>query len=103
MAVVEELVRGADGYIRAAQIRYDEGRKKNRPIAKLYPLEVTSSSNNDVTKTENSTTTTATSDVPASIPSRESRPTRSSATKAQQNIAEWSRELLLPAPEDVMD
>jgi len=94
MAVVEELVRGADGYIRAAQIRYGEGRKTNRPIAKLYPLEVTSSSNNEVTET---------SEVPASIPSRESRPTRSSATKAQQNIAEWSRELLLPAPEDVMD
>jgi len=39
MAIVE-LVQGADGHVRAANIRYGEGKKTNRPIAKLYPLEV---------------------------------------------------------------
>ena len=38
MAVVEQLIWGKDGYARAENIRYSEGRT-NRPIAKLYPLE----------------------------------------------------------------
>ena len=44
MAVVEQLIRGKDGYARAANIRYSEG-KTNRPIAKLYPLELSSTNN----------------------------------------------------------
>ena len=38
MAFVE---RGNDGYVQAATIRYNGGRT-NRPISKLYPLEVSS-------------------------------------------------------------
>ena len=41
MVVVEQLMRGKDGYVRAANIRYNGGRT-NRLISKLYPLEVTS-------------------------------------------------------------
>ena len=41
MAFVEQLIRGNDGYVQAATIRYDDGRT-NRPISKLYPLEVSS-------------------------------------------------------------
>ena len=39
MAVVERLMQGKDRYIRAANIRYN-GERTNRPIAKLYPLEL---------------------------------------------------------------
>jgi len=49
---VEQLVQGADGHVRAANMRYEEGKKTNRPIAKFYPLEVSSSSNKEVTETE---------------------------------------------------
>jgi len=38
MAVVEQLIRVIDGYVRAATIRYNGG----RTISKLYPLEVPS-------------------------------------------------------------
>ena len=41
LAVIEELVRGNDGLVRAAKIRTTQGRT-NRPIAKLIPLEFSS-------------------------------------------------------------
>ena len=41
MAVVESLIIGNDGIARAANIRTKNG-KTNRPITKLYPLEVNS-------------------------------------------------------------
>jgi hypothetical protein len=40
LAVVENLIRSADGKVRAADIRTAKG-KTNRPINKLYPLEIT--------------------------------------------------------------
>jgi len=39
LAVVQELQRGNDGLVRSAIIRTDRG-ITNRPIIKLYPLEV---------------------------------------------------------------
>ena len=89
---------------RAANIRYGEGRKTNRPIARLYPLEVSSSNNStkDVTETEDPTSSTATNEFTVS-PSCVSRPTRTSAIKARQNITNWTRALLSPPPEDVQD
>ena len=41
LAVIEDVIKGSDGLIRAANIRTKGGRT-NRPISKLYPLEVTS-------------------------------------------------------------
>jgi len=95
MAVVEQLVQGTDGHVRAANIRYGERKKTNKPIAKLYPLEVSSNSNKDVTETEVSTISTATNDESASLVQP--------ATKAWQSISNWTRMLLSPAPEDVED
>ena len=43
LAVVEELIVGGNGLIRTANIRMSTGRT-NRPIVKLYPLEVNSCS-----------------------------------------------------------
>jgi len=40
LALVEKLIKGNDGQIRAAHICTSSG-KTNRPIAKLYPLETT--------------------------------------------------------------
>lgn len=40
LAVIEEVNRGDDGYIRSVTVRTTNG-KTNRPIARLYPLEVT--------------------------------------------------------------
>jgi len=80
MAVVEQLVQGNDGYTRAANIRYSRGRT-NRLIAKLYPLEV-SSTNSDDLQPQDPITNPATSDVcqsPTGIPIH---PTRNSAIKA---------------------
>ena len=39
LAVIEELMKGKDGLVRAAKIRTSQGRT-NRPIARLIPLEV---------------------------------------------------------------
>ncbi|XP_045023523.1 uncharacterized protein LOC123467803 [Daphnia magna] len=39
LAVVENVIRGADGKVRAADVRTANG-KTNRPINKLYPLEL---------------------------------------------------------------
>ena len=49
LGVVEQLNKGADGLIHSVQLRTST-RKTNRPIAKLYPLEVTA---------EKTTTTTS--------------------------------------------
>ena len=43
LAVVEDVVRGNDGLVRAAKLRTSTGVTINRPIVRLYPLEVTSS------------------------------------------------------------
>ena len=104
MAVVEQLIQGKDGYTRAANIRYSGGRT-NRPIAKLYPLEV-SSTNSDSNELQHATTNTATSDIVSQCstdPITSTRPTRNSTTMARQKIANWTRMLLSPAPEDVED
>ncbi|XP_062590223.1 uncharacterized protein LOC134251820 [Saccostrea cucullata] len=39
LAVVEELIQGRDGFVRAATLRTKNG-LTNRPIVKLYPIEV---------------------------------------------------------------
>ena len=40
LAVVEEVIRGGDGLVRAAHIRTSTGYSK-RPVNELYPLEIT--------------------------------------------------------------
>ena len=39
MAVIQRLIKRNDGYVRAAEIRTNTGRT-NRPISKLYLLEI---------------------------------------------------------------
>ena len=93
MAVIKRLIDGHDGYVRAAEVRTKNG-QTNRPISKLYPLEISTDENDTVTELENS-------DDKHLPPVMTQRPTRSSAVKAKENITEWSKEILGPAPEDV--
>ncbi|XP_065894153.1 uncharacterized protein [Dysidea avara] len=75
MAVIESVNKGADGMIRSANIRTTTGRN-NRPIARLYPLEIT---------VETSTNTPA-DDQPgqSTIDTPVCQPTREAAKKGQQ-------------------
>jgi len=58
--VIEGVNKGADGLIRSADIRTTTGRT-NRPIARLYPLEVTASDSTRESSQTNSTEMSSTS------------------------------------------
>ena len=88
LAVIEELLPGNDGLVRAANVRTDNF-VTSRPISRLYPLEVSTTPSMQVEKDSNS--------VPAS--SKE-RPKRKAAGRARSQISEWTRDLRRP-PEDV--
>ena len=89
LAVIEELIKGLDGLTRSANIRTKTG-MTNRPIAKLYPLEMNlasetaaspASSNNETASTDNGDVQVS-RDVNTSCP----RVSRSAATKARERI-----------------
>ena len=94
MAVVEEVNKGADGLIRSVNVRTSTGRT-NRPLAKLYPLEVTTekiqSKGNDISG--------ETLSAPASQ-SQTKRPVRQAALSGRKRVQQWTKSLLGP-PEDV--
>ena len=69
LAIVENLIRSTDGEIRAADIRTANG-KTNRPISKLYPLQMTEPANAPAEFLS----------CPANVPAR-SRPVRKCAIK----------------------
>ena len=93
LAVVDDLVKGNDGLVRSAHIS-TANHKTNRPITRLYPLEVVSSETRENTDHEQGSTSRETSDRekrPASSES-ETRPRskRAAAAKAMTRIAEWT-------------
>jgi len=99
LAVVEQLITGMDGYTRVAEIRTATG-KTNRPIARLYPLEVNegsldpSVSDNQATRTNKTTADLANH--------QKDRPTRQATIAARRRLKEWS-DMIRAAPEDVTD
>ena len=98
MAVIENLIKGN---LQAAEVRINSG-KTNRPIARLYPLEITSEQLVDTgTINKENDDKQCTDNIDEHSPLMEERPIRSSAAKARQNISYWSKESLGPAPEDV--
>ena len=105
LAVIKELVEGNDGLVRAANVRTKNG-ITSRPIAKLYPLEVSSEISNNTPNQGSPTISDQTpiqqdeSTVPSTSTTEERRPTRDAARRARKQIMEWSRELCRP-PEDV--
>ena len=95
LAVIEAVHKGADGLIRSADIRTATG-KTNRPIARLYPLEVSSSEKPVNSPQHNGQSEYHTVDVPSS------RPVRQAAQRGRQKVKEWISSLCRP-PEDVMN
>ena len=87
MAVVESLVTGKDNGAHSASIRSRNG-VTNRPVTKLYPLEVTDKSDVELIIEDASDTVTT------------NRLRRDAAQRARQQIAKWVERIEAP-PEDV--
>ena len=103
LAVIEELIPGGDGLIRAANLRTSTG-KTNRPITKLYPLEVNTNVDSTVPEITN-----AESDDPTSSNKRcttdsstlpDSRPQRVAARREECEFQSGTK-FYVPPPEDV--
>ena len=102
LAVIEKLIRGLDGFARAAKIRTSTG-KTNRPVAKLYPLDL-STLDETATCGDNGNATAAHKDNNRDDNSEvaRQRPTRDAAARAHACIKNWT-DMLTVAPEDVDD
>jgi len=104
--VIEELLEGLDGFVQAAKIRTSAG-KTNRPVAKFYPLELstlcepTTGDNTDTTAAH-ATATHKDDDQDSNPELVHRRPTRDAAAKARAHIKDWTG-MLTVAPEDVND
>ena len=103
-AVIEGVIRGNDGLIRAVNIRTSTG-KTTRPITKLYPLEVTSINESDSMTSDVDSSGDLTRDsVPPFSHSNTEQPSvksmRKAAVKARERVSEWTSILRAP-PEDV--
>ena len=90
LAVVDDLVKGNDGLIRSAHIS-TANHKTNRPITRLYPLEVVSSENRESADRERRPTSSDSEIRP--------RSKRAAAAKAMNRISEWTDTLCCPPGE----
>ena len=97
LAVVEKLITGLDGITRAAEIR-TMNRRTNRPITKLFPLEV--NENDSSPETQVVTPPDASSDIQPTVNPSRDRPTRDATIAARKKLKEWAN-ILRAAPEDV--
>ena len=108
LAVIEGVNRGDDGYIRSVTVRTANGRT-NRPIARLYPLEVSADEHPTVSTddgaegpSQEETEQRDDHDDEDDSDTRGQQPVRMAMVKARDQVAEWSRILRRP-PEDVED
>ena len=97
LAVIEDVVRGSDGLIRAAYIRTKNVRT-NRPIARLYPLEVCHTEGLMVP--EDPEMKDPDQEVLQEQPESVVRATRKTAIRACDKLRDWM-EMLRAPPEDV--
>ena len=91
MAVIQDLIVGGDGLVRAANIRTTTG-ITSRPITKLYPLELSVDEKNESMQQPQRPLLM---DIGES-----SRPQRASAMRATDQLRKWARVLAAPR-EDV--
>ena len=91
LAGIESVNKGGDGLIRSANIRMAT-RRTNRPIARLYPLEVTAATEVITKPTAKETLETQTDDHPAPL----RRPVREAARRRKERIEEWVTSLCAP-------
>ena len=102
LAVIEELMKGKHGLVRAAKIRTAQGRT-NRPIAKLIPLEVSSEvANSSSTNDDNCDTVLPPDSSNEDIVRDINRPRRQAAERGRDKVKMWVKEFGGP-PEDVTD
>ncbi|XP_064648534.1 uncharacterized protein LOC135500812 [Lineus longissimus] len=90
LARVTKLVFGNDGFVRSAEIKTKHG-TTNRPITKLYPLEVraTEELNIDIDIGKDNSAKPAMQDNIAPNPTQTTRPKRKAAVKANKLVANW--------------
>jgi len=89
LGVIEQMNKGADGLVCSAQLRTSTGRT-NRPIAKLYSLEVTvtdtlPSRSNNLTKRQDTHTT-----------NESTRPVCQAAVRGREQMRVWGDALRAP-------
>ena len=88
LAVIENLTEGKDGHVRSTDIRTANG-KTNRPIAKLYPLEVRAITTTEY-PIENEQPVTP---IENTRELQTERPFRMAGRNALQRIANWTKVL----------
>ena len=93
MAVIESLIRGKDGLVRAVNLRTSNGRT-NRPITKLYPLELVEAS-----ETSDNANASAFKETKKAESEIRRGPVREAAKKATRQLKKWTS--ALRGPEDV--
>ena len=86
LAIVTKVNKGNDGLVRSAEIRM-KGGISNRPIVKLYPLEVTASLQDQEPETSDNDGHTDTN-------ANRGRPLRQAANKAGARIKQWAKLLV---------
>ena len=101
LAVIKNLITGGDGLVRAADIQTSTGRT-NRPITKLYPLEVTADTETKMSpnQSQDTTVTAGKEETATTTPAPQRRPQRASARQAAEKMMKW-KETLLGPPENV--
>ena len=112
MGIVEDLMTRGDGIVRAVTLRTASG-LTNRPVTKLYPLELTVTTQPEfeqskIHQTEKVDATTAKSSDHATLDcttlmglSTSTRPQRLAARKATVKMKKWTRALACCPLEDV--
>ena len=89
LGIIEQLNKGADGFVRSVQLRTSTG-TTNRPIAKLYPLEITASETPSLNSDNDTSRETSIGC------SETARPIRQSAKRGREKIKKWTNTLCAP-------
>ena len=99
MAVVESLATGKDGQVRSANVRTKSG-MTNRPVVKLFPLEVCDARVIGVENNKGDQEDHNTAEAGKSLdnPTTEQRPQRHAAQRARNRLAEWAQIIRAPPP-----
>ena len=84
MAVIESLIRGKDGLVRAVNLRTSNGRT-NRPITKLYPLELVEASG-----ISDNASASRLEEIQNVEPEIRERTVREAAKKATRQLKKWT-------------
>ena len=103
LAVFEDVITGHDGLIKAVNIRTSSGRT-NRPINRLYPLEITSKTNAEPVNsdaTDSQDKLDSESNQRNTSQPQDIYPTRQATMKARGRVAEWIS--VLRGPPEVVD